>query len=66
MRKNHVLKSSKSKIIFSDIEQNLVEKNYIKLQFFYKQIKVKSLKILNSNDRFIIFIRTTSKPKVQY
>ena len=33
-------------------------------EIFYKQIKVKSLKILNSNDRFIIFTSgTTSKPK---
>ena len=54
MRRSCLKSSSKSKIIFSDIEQKPNGKKIIlnSQEIFYKQIKVKSLKILNSNDRF--------------
>ena len=63
---NHVLKSSKSRIIFFNNKKEKI-KNKILLsseEISYQLIKAKDLKILNSDDRFLIFTSgTTSKPK---
>ena len=64
--KNHVLKSSKSKIILSDNELKPNGKKIIlnSQEIFFKKIKIQDVKIFNSKDRFIIFTSgTTNKPK---
>ncbi len=62
----HVLKSSKSSIIFFEGYQNPKgSKIYFNSgNVFYDLLKYKNTKIFNKNDRFIIFTSgTTSKPK---
>ena len=64
--RNHVLKSTKTKIIFFDKFQDIKQKKIFNnsKNIFYKLLKQKELNIFKNDDRFIIFTSgTTRKPK---
>ncbi len=64
--RNHVLKSTRCRIIFFNEDQDIKKKNSFdnSKNIFYKKKNIKSLKVFKNTDRFIIFTSgTTSKPK---
>ncbi len=64
--RNHVLRSTRCKIIFFNVDQDIKQKNNFDKSenIFYKKNNFKSLKVFKNTDRFIIFTSgTTSKPK---